>query len=83
MGVNPLIEAIATLLAFKREELMPKLDEIEMGTPSMARQIQGVRNFVNRVYDSLPGAATEVFSEVLKLIKTGSGPVSHDPSDHV
>ena len=42
-----------------------------------------VRNFVNRVYDSLPGAATEVFSEVLKLIKTGSGPVSLDPSDHV
>jgi hypothetical protein len=78
---DPLIEAIIALLNIKSEVLMPKLDEIEAKEPRLARVVQGMRTFANRLYDGMPLAAMEGFVEVVSLIKKGSGPVSHDPAD--
>ena len=65
----------------RKDVLIPKLEELEDKHPASRQQLQAVRSFVNRVYDSLPGKAVEGFSEVLRLIREGSGPVSHDPVD--
>lgn len=78
-----LVKAIAKLLSIPKDELNPKLDEIERDAGFLvAGNVRAVRNFINHVWLTIPSKGVSAVMEVVDLIEKGSGPVVHDPADH-
>lgn len=81
MANDPIVDAIIALLQRPKEGVMEELDEAAEANPLVADKIVAFKAFLGKLYDILPGRAVEGFREVVALIQTGSGPVSHDDVD--